>query len=315
MPDFLLIGAAKAGTTSLFDYVCQHPKVYAPSLKEPNFFALPDRQDEPGLRLPGTGPGDQYVGDVVCKVERYRALFQGAKHDQLTSEASVSTLFAPGAAERISAFAPRARLVVLLRDPVERAWSQYLHHVRDSREPLDFASAIRAEETRMAAGWEYSWAYVAGGRYAEQLARFFAVFPSEQIGVWLFEDLRQDPARITLEVLAFVGIADKDLAGWRPDISHSHNRSGLPRGGWLGRAVLRPSPLRTWIRNHVPRAWGHAAMERLRSLVVKRDKPAVPADVAESLRAEYADDIVRLEGMIGRNLSAWKPRSRQRATS
>jgi len=203
LPDFLVIGAQKAGTTALYAYLRWHPGITGPSWKEVSFF------DRHWWRGEGW----------------YRGQFPLRSGDRLVGEASPSYLFHPLAPERARAVVPDAKLVALVRNPVDRAYSQYQHEVSLGREPLSFEGALAAEEERTrgevdrlvadpkafsAEWWDHT--YAARGRYAEQLERWFAVYPREQLLVVATEELGERPAETYASVLAFLGAAPHELA-------------------------------------------------------------------------------------------------------
>jgi hypothetical protein len=198
LPDFLIVGAQKAGTTALYAYLRRHPRITGPSWKEVSFF---DRHYARGERW--------YRGNFP-NLLRVR--------DELVGEASPSYLFHPLAPERVAALVPDARLIVLVRNPVDRALSHYNHEVALGREPLSFEDALAAEEDRLRGEvdrlhadpsyfshpwWNYT--YQARGRYAEQLERWLAVFPREQLMIQPSEELLAEPERTYARVLEFLG--------------------------------------------------------------------------------------------------------------
>jgi Sulfotransferase domain len=202
LPDFLILGAQKAGTTALYAYLRWHPGIAGPSWKEVSYF---DRH---------YGKGDTW----------YRGHFTIRSGGRVVGEASPGYLFHPLAPERVRRTVPDASLIVLLRDPVDRALSQYHHEVALGREPLSFEEAIeaepertRGEEERMIrepgyfshAWWDH--AYLARGRYAEQLERWLAAFPREQLLVVSSADLASSPAESYGEILAFLGAPAHEL--------------------------------------------------------------------------------------------------------
>jgi hypothetical protein len=233
LPDFLVIGAQKAGTTSLYAYLVAHPDICAAGRKEVHYFDLNHER----------GPGWYRSMFPLRAAARARALRTG--RPQLTGEASPYYLFHPLAPERAAALVPDAKLVVLLRDPVERAWSHYRHEVRAGREPLSFADALDAEPERLAgtveairAGappsvWENHrrYSYVARGRYAEQLRAWLAVFEREQLLVLRAEDLFAAPEQQWRRTLDFLGVraeAAIDFAVHNSGESSSGGGSGVP---------------------------------------------------------------------------------------
>jgi Sulfotransferase domain len=204
LPDFLIIGAQKAGTTALYAYLRWHPQITGPSFKEVSFF---DRH--------------------YARGERWYRAHLPVRRTGLVGEASPSYLFHPLAPERVARMLPRARLIALLRDPVDRAFSHYQHEVALGREQLSFEDALAREDERMEgevermlrepayfshAWWNYT--YAARGRYAEQLERWFEAFPREQLLVLLTDELAADTAAAYRRVLDFLGAEAQELAAY-----------------------------------------------------------------------------------------------------
>ncbi|HET6601380.1 MAG TPA: sulfotransferase, partial [Gaiella sp.] len=202
LPDFLVIGAQKAGTTALYAYLRWHPGITGPSWKEVSFF---DRH--------------WWRGEAW-----YRGQFPLRAGKRLVGEASPSYLFHPRAPERARSLVPNAKLIALVRNPVDRAYSQYQHEVALGREPLSFEDALAAEEERTRgeaerlaadprafsrAWWDHT--YAARGRYAEQLERWLDVYPREQLLVVATEELGERPAETYASILAFLGAAPHEL--------------------------------------------------------------------------------------------------------
>ncbi len=197
LPDAMIIGAMKAGTSSLHYYLTQHPQVIAPLRKEVHYFDL------------NFGRGEAW----------YRANFGRAGHGGVNIDSSPYYLFHPQVPERAHALVPDARLIVLLRDPVRRAYSHYWHERDKGREPLSFEDAIAAEPDRIGRDHErlasgeigrsaahQHFSYLARGRYAEQLERWLRVYPREQLLVLRFEDLASDPLPVLNRSLAYLGL-------------------------------------------------------------------------------------------------------------
>jgi hypothetical protein len=212
LPDFLVIGAQKAGTTALFVYLCAHPEVLAPVEKEVHFF-------------------DQHWANGV---PWYRAHFpttlelaarRRGGRTAITGEATPYYLFHPRAPERAAATVPDARLIVMLRNPVDRAYSQYHHRRRLGLEDLSFEDAVAAEPERLAADTERlaidpdhdavhhrEHSYLSRGRYAPQLGAWLERYPRDRLHVIRTEDFDRDPAAVYAETAAFLG-----LSAWLPD--------------------------------------------------------------------------------------------------
>lgn len=215
LPDFLILGAQKAGTTALYAYLRRHPDVTGPLWKEVSFFDRHWPRGESWYR--GNFPLGFRTGDAAV------------------GEASPSYLFHPLAPERARALVPAARLIALLRNPVDRAFSHYQHEVALGREPLSFDEALDREDERMKdeldrmladpryfshAWWNHT--YRARGEYAEQLERWFAAFPREQLLVVPTDELRDAPDDTYRRVLEFVGVEPHSLDAYPPVFSRDY---------------------------------------------------------------------------------------------
>ena len=303
MPNFLIIGAQKAGTTSLYQYLDQHPQIYMSPIKEPNFFAT--EGDIPDPRRPS-----------VNDIEAYRELFRGVSHEKAVGEASPWYLYSQRAPGRIKHHVPDARLIAILRDPVERAYSQFLHFVRDGREPItDFSQALDREEMRvrenLAAGYVTgsrgaSGAYIGRGYYYAQLRRYFELFDEDQIKVFLSEDLRDDPTGTLQETFRFLGVDD----GFVPVAEKNYNVSGIPKSRLLHTFLTKPHALKRFLRHlkvYLPpelrvHIADNLAYVRNRNFV---EPPQLPLDARRRLVEVYREDILQLQELIGRDLSGW----------
>ena len=290
LPTFIIIGAAKSGTTSLYRYLEQHPAVFMSPVKETLFFA------------PDWWGGPEGGGRGVQTLEAYEALFAGADAARAIGEASPQYLSSKEAAARIKSVVPDARLIAILRDPAERAYSAFLHLVRDGAEPIkDFPAALAAEEQRVGDVDDPIWLYREGSQYADQLERYYEHFRPEQLRVYLYEEFAADPVRVTQDALEFVGVGGDFV----PDVSLRFNPGGVPRSERLHRVVGGDGRLRQAMMRWLPPALGRDVLVRVinRNLV----KPELPEDMRRELAASFVPDIERVEKLLQRDLSAWKP--------
>lgn len=296
MPNFLIIGAAKSGTTSLYSYLIQHPQVYASPLKEPRFFALE------GEELDFRGPGDlRALRSSVTDLGAYRALFDGVTEERAIGEASPVYLMSEKAPRRIAHYIPDAKLIAVLRDPAQRAYSGYLHLVRDGYEPLDdFSQALREEETRIERNYAPHWHYKEAGFYHAHLSRYLEHFDERQLRVYFYEDLMNDPAGVLRDVFGFLGV-DEDFL---PDMSFRHNPSGVPRNKTLNAFLMRSNPIKTLIKPLVPSGIRERAVSNVRTRNLRRP-PRLCPDVRRRLIEVYREDTLKLQGLVGRDLSGW----------
>jgi len=296
LPNFLMIGAQKSGTTAIYAYLSQHPQVFTSENKEPGFF------DFEGLQRSFAGPDDARAGRYIVRdLERYRRLFEKVGDKARAGEASSIYLYAPQAAERIHHYIPNAKLIAVLRDPVDRAYSAYRHLVRDGRESLSFEGGLAAEPGRTAANWHPIFHYKQRGFYYAQLRRFFELFSREQIAVYTYDEFKADPRALLKSMFAFLGINPD----FRPDTSVRHNVSGVPRYRLLHAIIDRPSRAKDLAKRLLP-----AGAARLHAALMSRNievsEPKIARETERALREEYREDILQLESLIGRDLSAWR---------
>ena len=203
LPDFLVAGAPKAGTTALHAALHRHPSLYMSPVKEPKFFLT---DGPPPTR--GGGPGDVHTyREHVWRREDYEGLFAAAPPGALCGESTPFYLYDRLAHRRIRTLVPDAKLIVVLRDPVERAHSNWAHLRSAGLEPIgDFVSACAAEERRVAAGWAPFWHYLRLSRYGEQLDHLYTVFPREQVHILRYRLLVNEPGRALDSICAFLGV-------------------------------------------------------------------------------------------------------------
>lgn len=272
------------------------PDVFLTYPKELRFFA---KEGAPDFR----GPGDDEAvnRNWVTSWDDYCGHFATVNGEKAIGEASPFYLCSEEAPRRIRTFLPDAKLIVVLRDPVERAFSSFMYIRRWGWEPLaDFSQALELEDRRRRDNWEYLWQYRKLGLYGAQIERYLNVFPREQISIDLFDELESDPIDFTRSLCAFLGI-DSDF---RPRIPDRVNMSGRPRSRVLQRIVDRQNAIRSLARYVVPKPYRKSIRVALTQNNLQQDD--MPCDVEKDLRAFYRPDIERLEGLIGRDLSAWR---------
>ena len=296
LPDFLIIGAARAGTTALHAYLRQAPDVFMPSLKEPNFFAYE------GRTLACCGPGAEFINNSVTRIDDYRALFARAPRAAILGEASPLYLYEPAAAGNIRCHVPDARLIVILRNPIEQAWSHFLQATKLRVEPLaSFTAALEAEDERTRAGWQPMLSYARFARFGEQLERYLALFPREQLLIARYETFLAEPDNLLREILGFVG-ADP---GFSPDMSQRPNSGGVPKNAGLQDFLMKPNAVTGLAARLLPLATRRAIRDRLAAFNLRRDE-AMPAAARAILRERLGDDIARLSRLLGQDFSHWR---------
>jgi hypothetical protein len=289
LPNFIVVGAAKAGTTAMYWYLAEHPAVFMSPVKETNFFAY--NLDAAGRLLYGDPDVHRFP---VKTLEEYEGLFREVGSATAIGEASPLYLESPQAVGRIRDLLPAARIICSLRHPVDRAYSDYLMYLRRRGRPFD-----PDRELISTAAWarpDSRWMQVS--RYYGQLARYFEAFPQDQIHVLLFDDIKQSTLAATQAVYRFLDVDSTYL----PDLETPHAPGGVPASrlleGFLARSALSPA-LRPWVPTRAAN-W----VRRLRARTMRK-APALPPALRSELTAHFRDDIERTSGLIGRSLEHW----------
>ena len=296
LPEFLIIGAARAGTTALHSYLRQNPSIFMPVAKEPNFFSFE------GEALRYKGPGADYVNNSVTDIEEYRALFVEAPPGSIRGEASPLYLFSEKAPGRIHHHIPHVRMVVVLRNPIDQALSHYLYAVKQRIEPQeDFAAALEAEEDRLAADWQPLFGYSRFPRYAEQLSRYFKLFDRNQFLIRTYEDFQSDPQGLIADITEFIG-AD---TGFHPTMSSQPNAGGVPRNRLFQDFLMKPNPVTGLIARVLPQEMRWKIRDRLSQFNLRRGIE-MPPRARTMLRERLLPEIEALEHLLDRDLSAWR---------
>jgi hypothetical protein len=296
LPNFLIVGAAKAGTTALYHYLRQHPDIYLPErIKEPMFFCGISEERY-------NGPGRIYARGKIATPEEYAGLFQEANGHRAVGEASVPYLFYHQDTIRgIRAhLTTPPRIVISLRHPAQRAYSNYLHHVRDGVEDLGFEDALAAEAQRRDAGWWWGYQYRAGGRYTAQVAAYLEAFGEERVHIVLYDDLKARPLETVRGIFAFLGVD----AGFAPDMSERHNVSLVPRRPGIQRLLQGEGGVKSLLKPLIPAPLRRSLKRKVSEANMQRP-PRMDEHIRRALTDEYRDEIAGLQGLIGRDLSHW----------
>jgi hypothetical protein len=291
LPNFVIIGAAKAGTTALYWYLADHPQVFMSPVKETNYFAF--GLDDDGNLLYGDPDLHRFP---VRSSAAYGELFSGAGDSVAIGEASPIYLECPQTAARIREVLPTARIICGLREPVDRAYSDYLMYLRARGRRLD-----PTRDLTTSSAWarpESHWMQIS--RYHEALSRYFDLFPREQIHVFLFEDFRSDTVGAVRDVYRTVGV---DPA-FTPDLDTPHNIGGMPSSMTLEK-VFTSGAIKKALEPWIPRRAADLA-RRLRTKNLKQ-APPLPEDLKAELGRHFRDDIAKTSALIGRNLDHWLP--------
>ncbi len=300
LPDFFVLGAPKAGTTALHAALARHPQLYLSPVKEPKYFLCDDR--------PPTaqgGPGDAHSSlEWVWQRDRYEQLFDAAPAGTRRGESTPFYLADFDAHRRIHDAVPDARLIVVLRDPVDRAYSNWAHLWADGLETIeDFVAACAEEPTRRRQGWAPFWRYLETGLYGRQLQHLLTLFPRDQIHIIRYLELVEDPTGTVDGVCRFLGVEEgvitevpaRNVGGYVPPTPYARVLRAAFR---MGAALGSHFPPQVWRKASLPLQW------------LLQRTPQHRPELLESERAKlvdhFAQDIDIVEEITGWDLGTWR---------
>ncbi len=283
----------KAATTSLYTYLKQHPDIFMTNVKEPMFFNNLNKKKDYILK------GSKRK--KITSFDEYYSLFKEVTTEKAIGEASPAYIYDKDCPELIKKYLPNTKIIAILRQPTERAYSNYLHVKRSGRETIDnFEDAFKAEELREKENWSPLYYYKSKGLYFQQLSRYYQIFPKKNIKIILFRDLINDPQNITKEVMKFLNID----SSFSPNTTNKANMSGIPKGlfGWLLMKFryynLIPNiEFNKYLPNFI--------LNIIFSLVYSKPQK-IDAKLCKKLTEKhYREDILKLEKLTDKNLQHW----------
>lgn len=296
MPNFLIIGAAKSGTTTLYDWLNRHPQIYMSPVKETNFFAL--ENTNPDIFKDTVHQG--YAKDFKTTITEYREEFTGVNNEVAIGEASPSYLYYPQAAAKIKHYLPDVKLIAVLRNPVERAYSNFVHHLRDNLETTtDFSQALELEKERIESNWWWGFHYLNAGFYSVQLKRYWNIFDREQIKIYLFEDLINNPETTVRDICQFLQVDDS----WEIYQGDRQNVTGVPKNRFFYNFLTRKNILKEPLKLFLPQPLRDSLVTKLKNKTLQ--KPQLSLLIRSQLIEAYRAEIEQLQSLINRDLSSW----------
>jgi hypothetical protein len=312
LPDFFIVGAPKTGTTSIFHYLDQHPDVYMSPIKEPCHFASEVRPENFCAELQPriarelqelqhylAGPmQEKRPGGIVSDRRDYLKLFAGVRREKAVGEASVVYLWSKTAAANIASVVPGARVVMILRDPAERAFSHYLHAVTKGNLRRSFHQQISLALRNTSRKFTLDDLQLLEiGLYYEQVKRYLDLFPRENVFIRIYEDYRDRTSALVSEIFRFLHV-DETVT---PDVSKRHLQPRVPR-------YIRTSDLlkKYGVWRFAKRITPPGVLTRMRSLAFKsRTALAMEKHDRDYLIGYYRDDVSKLSTLLNRDLEAW----------
>lgn len=293
LPNFLVVGASKSGTSSLYHYLKQHPDIFlSEKQKEGRFFSQ--------MANCFDGPGDAIVEKTITKdVESYKLLFEGYNREKAIGDISPEYLYFHEQAIPLikSTLGNDVRIIMILRNPVDRAFSAYTHFKRDKRESLSFEEALEKEMERENQNWLWTWKYKHSGFYTTQVKAYLNSF--KQVKVFLYDDLLNNQVKVLQEICAFIGID----SGFEFDTTYKYNVSGDPKNQLLykletsrGLIQVLKKVIPSGIVARVKKKW-------------TGEKQMVKSEMSPETRLNligfFREDILELQKIINRDLTHW----------
>lgn len=310
-PNFFVIGVAKGGTTSLYHYLSQHPQVYLSPVKETNHFAMADideRHLHPVYKNDVALDVERYLLDGmkypvhiahINKARHYEALFSRANGQKAIGEISNSYIICPSAVAAIAQKYPEAKLLVMLRNPVKRAWSHFIMNIREAKNTSrDFVTEVMQDHQAIRRGWGVNHQYLALGSYFTQMSRVLNHFPPAQVKWLLYEDFLQQPQEVLNDMLDFLGV---DPA-FDFSLEHKANEAAVPVSVSLNTALHKSGFVHRLKHLATP-----GQKEWVKSVLYKKGD-ALPKMTEEEYRflAEfYRDEVSGLSGLLSFDFSAY----------
>lgn len=310
-PNLFIVGAAKAGTTSLYHYLSQHPEVYMCPIKEPNYFSKdidPDKIRPEILERSRLLKIDSFIKSDMKKPihrafirdeEKYFSLFRFANNEKVIGEASASYLYSNVAAKNIYQFNPDAKIIIILRNPIRRMYSHYLMDRRMAITQLSFEDAILKDKKNPNKTWGSKSLYFELGEYYEQVKRYYDVFPSSNIFLMFSNELQKDAATVVKNIYHFLNIDTTFI----PDINYEFNPGVVPRNIIISK-IIANNYLRIKVRQNIS---NKLIKQFIKKLLFK--KPAnenILEETQRELIKYYSEDIHKLSKLINRDLSKWE---------
>ena len=293
LPDFLIVGASKSGTSSIYHYLKQHPDIFLSDVqKEGRYFS----QMEGNF----SGPGDTRVdAEITRNIEQYKTLFQNYNNEKAVGDISPEYLWFHEKAIPLikSVLGTEVKIIIILRSPVERAYSGYLHFKRDKRETLSFEEALEKEDERKQKNWIWAWQYKNSGLYYEQVKAYLDNF--ENTKVIIFDDFREKPQKVLTEICKFIGVD----TGFEFDTRYKYNVSGDPKNSVLYKLETSREMV-NFIKKLVPQKSVQFLKNRFtgeKQMTRQEMNPETRKQLVEFFR----DDVMKLEQLIQKDLSHW----------
>jgi len=296
-PNFIVAGAAKAGTTSLYHYLLQHNDIFLPKQKELNFFCSDSIN-----KMSKITTSDKKFFNIISEYEHYSKFYEDAEPYTAIGDITPQYLYCHDEAiPKIKQYCGDPKIIICLRNPVDRAYSNYTHYVREMYEDCSFEQALSLESKREADGFNIGYQYRKVSLYSDHVKAYMDNFSC--VKIILFDDLIKEMSSVLNEICNFLEVEEYDF-----DFSKKYNRSGLPKNKHLQSLLTRDSNfkevLKKLYRPFIPQKWEDYLYFKVRDINVG-SKPQMKQETREMLKEYFRDDIINTSTLIGRDLSHW----------
>jgi len=293
LPNFLIIGVQKAGTTSIYNYLNEHPQVYMSSVKETNFLERDWQLVDPKIQ-------DKYPKGIYSE-EKYFHLFENVGDEIAIGEASPNYLFHYDLSiPQILKYVPDAQLITVLRNPIDRAFSDYLMHLRDAvgKNHQSLAEQIKKRSQQSFV--------LRKGLYYESLKHFIDTFGREKVAVFLYDDLCQDAVKFMQEMYTCIGVDSTFV----PNTSHKAQVAQVPKNQSINSILKTKNPLRSSVAFLLRYTLPEATRQKIRTSLIQlnsnsKDKITLSPEDREACLNFYREDILKVQDLINKDLSLW----------
>lgn len=283
-PHFLIVGAPKAGTTSLYHYLQQHPRVFMPENKEPRFFCnYPVDCFEFGKKY--------FHSDIISTSDEYLALFEKASENSITGEASTDYLSCQGAAHRIFSWNPMVKIIIMLRDPIDRAFSEYQHSIAGGFQSISFWESMCLEKERISQQYDPIFWHTKRGLYFDSVNEYMSLFGRENVQIIFFEEFVSSTLDVVESILKFIGLSLVPI-----DVSVRHN-AGKKFNDRCSLMNFLHKEQKIKILSRMVRYFDKGNK--------KGAKKALTDQQYEMLRSRFVDDVDKLSRLLNADLTCW----------
>lgn len=301
MTDFFIIGAAKSGTTTIDHWLRQQPGIALPRMKEPHYFCFAGHTPV----SVGRGVDPWFARNMAFNPQQYAGMFATARRSDLLGDVSTGYLHFIRTAYAIRKHNPRARIVCILRNPADRAYSQFMHHRRDGYEPiLEFADALDAESRRRAEGWWWGYHYRDAGLYHDRLKVYYDNFDARQILVLTQDNLKQSPRQAFRRIMHHVGAGEPSPVDYSSRRNRASTLSQMPRNFMVNHLFRPDSKIVKLIDSTIPPKAARAIKAKVKALN-SVPTPCFPEKLRDELLGFYRKDILATQTLTGVQLDHW----------